>query len=127
MGGKGPPVSGRRVNAVNSAGQMVGFSSSSTTGATHAIMSTRCTMYDIGIFLNGNSIAHAINDNSQIAGTSYELNNNASAFLYSLSSGPLYLTEHIPADSGWVLNEARAINSSGQIAGWGTINGQVHA
>jgi probable HAF family extracellular repeat protein len=39
----------------------------------------------------------------------------------------MYLTQHIPANSGWVLNEARAINATGQIAGWGTINGQVHA
>jgi probable HAF family extracellular repeat protein len=115
------------MNAVNSGGQMVGFSSSTTTGITHAVMATRYTMYDIGMQLNGNSIAYAINDSSQIVGTSYDSNNDASAFVYSLTGGAMYLTQHIPANSGWVLNEARAINASGQIAGWGTINGQVHA
>ena len=115
------------INAVNSGGQMVGFASSTTGGITHAIMSTRYTIYDIGTALNGNSIAYAINDSSQIVGTIYDINNNASAFLYSAAGGAVYLTQHIPADSGWVLNEARAINSLGQIAGWGTVNGQVHA
>ena len=34
----------------------------------------------------------------------------------------------IPANSGWVLNEARGINdTSSAIVGWGQINGQTHA
>jgi hypothetical protein len=36
------------------------------------------------------------------------------------------LNNLIPAGSGWVLNHASAINKSGQIAGFGTINGANH-
>jgi hypothetical protein len=37
------------------------------------------------------------------------------------------LNDLIPAGSGWTLTEARAINSSGQIAGTGLIGGERHA
>ncbi|HEY3701676.1 MAG TPA: hypothetical protein VGL32_05420, partial [Acidimicrobiales bacterium] len=37
------------------------------------------------------------------------------------------LNSLIPAGSGWVLDQARAINDAGQIVGWGTINGHEHA
>ena len=33
----------------------------------------------------------------------------------------------LPAGSGWVLSEARAINAKGQIAGNGTLHGRPHA
>ena len=48
------------------------------------------------------------------------------ALLYS--DGNFYaLNSLIPANSGWVLNAATAINDRGQIAGYGVINGQTHA
>ena len=37
------------------------------------------------------------------------------------------LNAAIPGGSGWVLNEARAVNSAGQITGFGRINGQVRS
>ena len=37
------------------------------------------------------------------------------------------LNSLIPAGSGWVLNEARSISESGQIAGSGVLNGQERA
>jgi hypothetical protein len=37
------------------------------------------------------------------------------------------LNAAIPGGSGWVLHEARAVNSAGQIAGFGQINGQVRS
>ena len=39
----------------------------------------------------------------------------------------LDLNTLIDPASGWVLNQARGINDSGQIAGFGTIGGQTHA
>ena len=49
-----------------------------------------------------------------------------SALLYD--SGTLYnLNDLIPANSGWTLQAATAINDRGQIAGYGVINGQTHA
>jgi probable HAF family extracellular repeat protein len=48
------------------------------------------------------------------------------AFLYS--DGVTYdLNNLIPANSGWVLTSANGINDLEQIAGTGTINGQIHA
>ncbi|MBA3832447.1 MAG: hypothetical protein H0X34_11265 [Chthoniobacterales bacterium] len=37
------------------------------------------------------------------------------------------LNKLIPAGSGWILAEANGINDSGQIAGYGIIQGQSHA
>ena len=33
----------------------------------------------------------------------------------------------IPANSGWFLSTANAINNAGQVTGQGTINGESHA
>ena len=37
------------------------------------------------------------------------------------------LNDLIPPNSGWVLKEARDINNSGDIVGYGSINGVNHA
>jgi hypothetical protein len=37
------------------------------------------------------------------------------------------LNSLLPANSGWQLEAAQAINDSGQIAGYGLINGETHA
>jgi probable HAF family extracellular repeat protein len=37
------------------------------------------------------------------------------------------LNDLIPGGSGWTLIEAASIDGSGQIVGFGTINGQTHA
>ena len=36
------------------------------------------------------------------------------------------LNATLPADSGWTLEKAKAINNRGQIIGSGTLNGQAH-
>jgi probable HAF family extracellular repeat protein len=37
------------------------------------------------------------------------------------------LNEYLPADSGWILRSAEAINEAGQIVGYGTFEGQTRA
>jgi len=37
------------------------------------------------------------------------------------------LNSLIPRGSGWRLVQATAINKTGQIAGWGEVDGQTHA
>ena len=66
------------------------------------------------------SIALGINDAGQVVGWSYtEGAVCCSPFLYT--GEQMYdLNTLIPADSGWVLEEATAINTSGQIVGTGT-------
>jgi probable HAF family extracellular repeat protein len=53
--------------------------------------------------------------------------NPPNAFLWTSTRGVQNLNALIPPASGWVLNQASAINRSGQIVAFGTINGETHA
>lgn len=66
--------------------------------------------------------------------TAYDINN--AGLMVGESGGHAILWENgqlkdlnsqIPANSGWVLQNARAINHRGQIVGKGTFNGQTHS
>ena len=48
------------------------------------------------------------------------------AFLYS-DRKMQDLNDMVPANTGWVLNQATGINDRGEIAGTGTIHGEIHA
>ncbi len=68
----------------------------------------------------GNFRAFGINDAGQVVGDSAQ-----HAFLYQ--GGTLTdLNGLLPPDSGWMLEQARAINDAGQIVGYGSINGRTH-
>jgi probable HAF family extracellular repeat protein len=73
--------------------------------------------------LPGSSIsaANGINNNGQVVGESGD------AFIWSQAAGMQDLNRLIPADSGWTLTWAFAINDKGQITGQGEINGETHA
>ena len=50
------------------------------------------------------------------------------AFLWQPADGVLTdLNTLIPKDSPWYLESATSINNAGEIVGYGTINGSVHA
>jgi hypothetical protein len=82
-------------------------------------------------------IATSINDNDVIVGYGsptcgapyFELNDHdASRRAWVIEDGVVKdLTSMLPADSGWVLNEAWAISNTGEIAGTGTYNGKPSA
>src|SRR4051812_49702706 len=57
---------------------------------------------------------------------SSDLPGGADHAFVSTGAGMVDLNTLIPAGSGWVLNEARDINNSGQIVGGGIIGGQMH-
>jgi len=63
----------------------------------------------------GNSFAYDINDEGVIVGFS----TGAGAFLWSPRGGMQSLNDLIAPSSGWILISAQAVNSRGQIAGWG--------
>ncbi len=67
-----------------------------------------------------NSEAFAINDNFLIAGSC-----DSRAVVWRLGK-VLDLNTYLPPVSGWVLEEAQAINNRGQVAGTGTFHGQEH-
>ena len=71
-------------------------------------------------------VAFGINNQGQIVGEADGNSSRRHAFLWQ--RGTTYdLNGLIPADSGWILKEARAINSHGQVVGWGSHEGKKRA
>src|SRR5258706_533583 len=76
-------------------------------------------MKDIGTLGGDSSLAMRINSSNAIVGYSTTTGNfNASAYVYR-NNFMLDLNATIPQDSGWHMTEARGINDSGQIVGYG--------
>jgi probable HAF family extracellular repeat protein len=110
---------------INNTTEVVGYSYLPN-GRTHPFLYSEGTMMDLGT-LNGGPFSEAwgINASGQIVGNSTTANSQH-AILYS--GGIMYdLNTLIPADSGWGLVNATAINDAGQITGWGGYNGKQAA
>jgi len=96
-------------------------------GDTHAFLFNGSGMTDLGTLGGRNSVAKAINDAGLIVGQSDVAGaDGPHAFIYQ-TGAMTDLNTLLPADSGWVLESANAINNVGEIAGVGAINGQRHA
>jgi probable HAF family extracellular repeat protein len=115
--------------SINDNNQVTGESS---TG--HAFFYDGTTMHDLGSFgapipYSGYSVGLGVNNSGLVVGYSSipEEINVVHAFLYDDRIGMLDLNDLIPSGSGWVLNVANDINSSGQIVGRGTFGGVSHA
>src|SRR5262249_39998558 len=80
--------------------------------------------------MNAASVANAINSAGQIVGY-FGGSGNKTAFVATVdaSNNGTHTDLHtlIPANSGWVLKEATAINDSGQIVGYGNLGNLVSA
>jgi len=107
--------------ALNGSGQIAG-NSTTTAGYLHAFLRTGAGMADLGALAGAaTSSATGLNGSGQVVGVS-----GGAAFLYA--NGILIdLNLLIDPFSGWTLQEAAAINDSGQIAGTGLYQGQRHA
>lgn len=109
--------------AINESGQVVGTARLAN-GAPHAFLWDG-SMQDLGALTWDQSIAYDINDKGQVVGA-LQTDSNSHAFVWA--NGQMQdLNNLIDANSGWVLQEARAINEKGRIAGFGTFNGQTRA
>ena len=113
---------------INSAGQVVGYSNLANNPPgffddNAFLLNPGSTIFDLGTLGGSSSVAYGINKAGQIVGFSTTPGDVAThAFLYQ--NGSMYdLNDLIPADSGWVLQSASAINDFGQIVGTGTLNG----
>ncbi|HTW56569.1 MAG TPA: hypothetical protein VMD99_00415 [Terriglobales bacterium] len=117
-------------NAINTAGEIVGQSDgTATAGLWHAVKwNTAHVVEDLGLLAGGDySIAFAINASGTVVGYGNIFTNAAHAMVWTPSGGMEDLNALIPADSGWELINANAINNAGQITGYGTKNGKNHA
>ncbi|MCU1283886.1 MAG: hypothetical protein JWO13_236 [Acidobacteriales bacterium] len=116
--------------AINDQGHIVG-SSFPTNGEAHAILFVNGSMRDLGTLTPGRSaFAQAINNNGVIVGAAGSADNPDFGFaiVVSESEGVIHdLNKMIPANSGWVLMGANAVNDNGQIAGIGVHNGESRA
>ncbi len=76
---------------------------------------------DLGVLGGGASYGYSANNAGDVVGSSH-----GHAFLWT-SGAIADLNDLLPANSGWVLENAWAINDSGQIVGSGVHDGQVRA
>jgi len=116
--------------AINDSGEIVGQSAAAGQ-VVHAFVWRGGGMEDLGTLPGDNrSYASSINNGGQIVGWS----GHATGVIIDYTRAVLWsdgtivkLDEFIPANSGWTLDIAAAINSSGQIAGTGHRNGLARA
>ena len=81
---------------------------------------------DLGTLGGSFAQAFGINDKGEVVGWSIDGTGNQRAVIWQ-DKVPLDLNTLIPAGSGWYLQAAQSINDAGEIAGFGSINGNVHA
>jgi probable HAF family extracellular repeat protein len=118
-------------SAINDLGQVAGYADCGN-GCGHAVLWSKAkgSMLDLGVLPGAiSSYARGINNVGQVVGLSYysPVGNHLHAFVWSPSTGMLDLNNLIPANSGWLLQSANAINDQGQIVGLGMLNGQNEA
>lgn len=124
---------------INNNSQVIGsiagyFTSTSLANTTQAFLYSDGSMTALGTLGGPDSVAYGINDSGQVVGYSWTtgaiepppIGASIDAFLYS-NGTMIDLNSLLPANSGWRLTEATAINNSGQIVGEGFVNGQLHA
>ena len=115
--------------AINSSGVMAGQSNSGgSPNPWHAVMwNAARKIQDLGILSGGTySGAFGVNDSDEVVGYGDISTGAPHAFLWTQAAGVRDLNSLIPANSGWVLIYANAINRLGQITGYGTFRGHNH-
>jgi probable HAF family extracellular repeat protein len=114
---------------INASGLVVGTSATGSGHKRHAFVTDGTTMTDLGTLGGNGSVALGINTAGQIVGESTIAPGDPypDAFLYT-NGQMIDLNSLLPADSGWTLYNANAINDKGQIVGVGAgPNGLSHA
>jgi len=113
--------------AINEDGLVVG-SANKADGTTHAFLFDDGNMRDLGTLGGNNSDAFGINEHARIVGRAQFATDDPRTHAFFLGRCQMIdLNSSIPSDSGWVLQEARAINEDGEIVGIGQHQGQTHS
>ena len=115
---------------INDVGQVVGRAALATAGVQHAFRSAPNggALLDLGTLGGPFSVGLGINNVGMVVGYS-RLSDNATlhGFVYIDGRGMLNLNSLVQNSGGWIVEEARAINDFGEIAGVGDFNGVKHA
>ena len=114
-------------NGVSPAGgYIVGGASSSTTGVA-AEFGPGPAAVSLGMLPgDASSIARSVNTSGIVVGSSSDTTGHDHAAMFS-NGQVIDLTSLLPANSGWQLEDAWAVNDSGQISGTGLHNGVTRA
>jgi probable HAF family extracellular repeat protein len=113
--------------AINDLNQITGQAYTRNNLGAHAYRFSNGRMTDLGTLGGSYSSGLAINNSGTVVGRSTIRDNSDHAFISTNGARMQDLNTMIPTGTGWVLQEAAAINDAGQIAGSGTVNGQFHA
>src|SRR5918994_1792442 len=118
--------------SINDSGQVVGtsfrssFAGSCSNDCLRAFLydasATSPKMQDLGT-LGGDSRAWGISNSGQVVGSSYVSGSGDHGFLKESGQPMIDLNTLLPADSGWTIHDARAINTDGKIAATGHKDG----
>jgi probable HAF family extracellular repeat protein len=119
-------------SSINNRGQVVGGAQSAADGTTHAFLWSRNTgMLDLGAFPGAIATVapccNTINDRGTVVGFAIDGTDFSSRALIWVDKKMMDLNTLITANSGWYLQGALSINDAGEITGYGTIGGEVHA
>jgi uncharacterized membrane protein len=120
------PLKGGNSYAVwlNNSGTVVGASTSSKYPNGVVVYWDGAGIHPIGTLRGGTSSAPGfISDAEEILGDSTVTGGADHAFIWTKATGMQDLNNMIAKKSGWVLHHASSISNSGQIVGYGTING----
>jgi probable HAF family extracellular repeat protein len=128
-----PPLEGlggrsSEAYAINEKGVIVGRADTKQNGGTHAGMweDLLGVPRDLGTLGGANSEAYGVSSDGWVVGRSETVGGEYHAFLYE--GGRMFdLNDRIPSQTGWVLEEGRAINDRHEIVGIGTYRGQRRA
>jgi probable HAF family extracellular repeat protein len=108
--------------AINAAGEICG-NSDLASGATHAFAWKNGKMRDLGTLGGTRSVANDINSAGVIVGWATTPQGKKRAVLW-LDDTIVDLNSYFPADSGWILDNAKSIDNAGNITGYGTYRGK---
>lgn len=114
--------------SINKTAQVVGYSSinNNIPSYVHAFLWENPKMKDLGTLGGNNSRALAINNWGTVVGKS-EISSGVEHAFVRKNRRMTDLNSLIPANSGWELTSANAINNRGQIVGKGKFNGATRA